>query len=148
MTLPLLMLPKTPTRYRSRSEAKTPLTPSLTAALNAVSIFTPSNRSRTKSKPTQISHSRSRPSSPVKSVASNSFVVSDALQRQAGGGVIRKGGFESRLDVVTLDYVPPPKPDLKRSRSTPAAVSIHRLILSYLSHSPISPRTAITATVS
>ncbi|XP_006455833.1 hypothetical protein AGABI2DRAFT_195164 [Agaricus bisporus var. bisporus H97] len=35
-------------------------------------------------------------------------------------GVIRKGGVESRLDVVTCDYVPPPpKHELKRSKSTP-----------------------------
>lgn len=34
--------------------------------------------------------------------------------------MIRKGGVESRLDVVTNDYVPPPKPEIKRSKSTPA----------------------------
>lgn len=48
--------------------------------------------------------------------------MSEDLQRQAGGGVIRKGGIESRLDVVTMDYIAPPKSDMKRSRSTPAAV--------------------------
>ena len=37
--------------------------------------------------------------------------------------MIRKGGVESRLDVVTNDYVPPPKPEIKRSKSTPAVVS-------------------------
>ncbi|KAG6853203.1 hypothetical protein C0991_006152 [Blastosporella zonata] len=62
----------------------------------------------------------SRPSSPIKRTTSASIPVSDSLQRQAGTGVIRKGGVESRLDVVTHDYVPPPKPEVKRSRSTPA----------------------------
>jgi len=42
----------------------------------------------------------------------------------SGGGVIRKGGVESRLDVVTLDYVPPPKHEVKRSKSTPAVVGL------------------------
>ncbi|KAJ6611782.1 WD40 repeat-like protein [Mycena sp. CBHHK59/15] len=47
--------------------------------------------------------------------------VSIESPRQASGGVIRKGGVESRIDVVTLDYVPPPKSaEVKRSRSTPA----------------------------
>lgn len=51
---------------------------------------------------------------------------SESFQRQASGGVIRKGGVESRLDVVTRDYVPPPLPkyEVKRSKSTPATVSI------------------------
>ncbi|TFK71153.1 WD40 repeat-like protein [Pluteus cervinus] len=131
--------PKTPSRHRSRSEVKTPLTPSLINALNNASISaSPPKRSRMPSKskssvfdtsnpfiavpPTGASSSsRSRPSSPVKRAASSTIPVSDSLQRQAGGGVIRKGGIESRLDVVTHDYVPPPKPELKRSKSTPAA---------------------------
>ena len=47
---------------------------------------------------------------------------SDSFQKQASGGVIRKGGVESRLDVVTRDYVPPPpKCEVKRSKSTPAS---------------------------
>jgi len=46
-----------------------------------------------------------------------------SLERQAKGGVIRKGGVESKLEVVTLDYVPPPpKHEIKRSKSTPAVV--------------------------
>lgn len=99
--------PKTPSRRnRARSEAKTPLTPSLVAALNGVSL-----------NPFVVS----RPSSPVKRTTSGAIPVSDSLHRQASAGVIRKGGVESRLDVVTHDYVPPPKSELKRSRSTPAA---------------------------
>ncbi|KAJ7702455.1 WD40 repeat-like protein [Mycena rosella] len=89
---------KTPSRRRVRSEAKTPLTPSLLSAFNTVSI-----------------------ESPIKRATSTSIPLSDAFQRQASGGVIRKGGVESRIDVVTLDYVPPPKSaEVKRSRSTPA----------------------------
>ncbi|KAG6828675.1 hypothetical protein H0H92_007090 [Tricholoma furcatifolium] len=106
------MLPKTPSRRtRSRSEAKTPLTPSLVSGLNSLSV------------------NPSRPSSPIKRTTSGSIPVSDSLQRQAGTGVIRKGGIESRLDVVTRDYVPPPpKPELKRSRSNPASARPDRFI--------------------
>jgi cell division cycle protein 20 (cofactor of APC complex) len=50
--------------------------------------------------------------------------VTDSLAKQAGGGIIRKGGAESRIDVITRDYVPPPKTEMKRSRSTPANRSV------------------------
>lgn len=104
--------PKTPSRrHRTRSEAKTPLTPSLVSGLNNISLAS--------TNPFVVS----RPSSPVKRTTSAGIPVSDSLQRQASVGVIRKGGVESRLDVVTRDYVPPPKPEIKRSRSTPATVS-------------------------
>lgn len=137
--------PKTPSRHRSRSDAKTPLTPSLISGLNSVSLASspPKRRGPTKSKSSTFDtsnpfissvppSSRSRPASPIKRVVAGGIPVSEDLQRQAGGGVIRKGGVESRLDVVTLDYVaPPPKPEAKRSRSTPAAVrtAISRCIL-------------------
>ena len=85
---------RTPSRTRARSEAKTPLTPSLLSSMNNVSLASPSKRS-------------SRPGPALKS-----------------GGVIRKGGVESRLEVVTRDYVPPPKHEVKRSKSTPASVRI------------------------
>ncbi|KAJ7184117.1 WD40-repeat-containing domain protein [Mycena filopes] len=89
---------KTPSRRRVRSEVKTPLTPSLLSAFNTVSI-----------------------DSPVKRATSTSIPLSDAFHRQASAGLIRRGGVESRIDVVTLDYVPPPKSaEIKRSRSTPA----------------------------
>ncbi|KAJ3965585.1 WD40 repeat-like protein [Lentinula raphanica] len=69
---------------------------------------------------TSRSRSRSRPASPVK-FATGAIPVSEDLKGQAGGGLIRKGGVElSRLDVVSRDYIPP-KPEVKRSRSTPAA---------------------------
>ncbi|KZP28244.1 WD40 repeat-like protein [Athelia psychrophila] len=123
--------PKTPSRHRSRSEAKTPLTPSLIHALNAASIgSSPSKagkRSGSRNRPDLTANltsnpflSKSRPVSPVKR-SSGGIDVSESLSRQASGGVIRKGGIESRLDVVTRDYVPPQaKPEIKRSRSTPA----------------------------
>ena len=83
--------PKTPSRVRARSEAKTPLTPSILSSLNNISLIP----------------------------------NSDSFQRQSSGGVIRKGGVESRLEVVTRDYVPPPpKYEVKRSKSTPATVRI------------------------
>ena len=106
--------PKTPSRrHRARSEAKTPLTPSLIAGLNNISLVS--------SNPFIVS----RPSSPIKRTTSSGIPISDSFKQQASAGVIRKGGVESRLDVVTRDYVPPQKPEIKRSRSTPAAVSLH-----------------------
>ncbi|KAF8871680.1 WD40-repeat-containing domain protein [Infundibulicybe gibba] len=108
--------PKTPSRHRSRSEAKTPLTPSLLHALNNVSISSTNPFDTTN----PFIQAKSRPSSPIKRTTSSGIPSSESFQKQAGGGVIRKGGVESRLDVVTRDYVPPPKSEVKRSRSTPA----------------------------
>jgi len=48
---------------------------------------------------------RSRPASPVKQ-ATSGFVINEELQRQANSGVVRRGGFESRMDVVKMDYFP------------------------------------------
>ncbi|KAI0299362.1 WD40 repeat-like protein [Multifurca ochricompacta] len=120
--------PKTPTRHRSRSDvAKTPLTPSIITGLNNVSIYSPAAKTGgNKSSKYSIADitnpfiSRSRPASPVKRATSGTIQVSESLQRQANSGVIRKGGIESKLDVVSRDYVPPPKQEAKRSRSTPA----------------------------
>lgn len=125
--------PKTPTRHRSRSETRTPLTPSLAIGLN------PANNSPTKSRfPKQqgtaigdvsnpfiatTSKSTSRPPSPIKRLTGG-IQVTDSLAKQAGGGIIRKGSAESRIDVITRDYVPPPKTEMKRSRSTPANRSV------------------------
>jgi len=122
--------PKTPTRYRSRSDvAKTPLTPSaLLSALNNVSISSPTKTGSNGSSKYSVADitnpfiSKSRPVSPVKRTTSGTIPVSASLQRQASSGVIRKGGIESKLDVVSRDYVPPPKKEAKRSRSTPAMV--------------------------
>ncbi|KAH9064552.1 WD40-repeat-containing domain protein [Lactarius vividus] len=120
--------PKTPTRHRSRSDvAKTPLTPSLLiSGFNNVTISSPTKTGGNKSSKYSVADitnpfiSRSRPVSPVKRATSGSINVTESLQRQASSGVIRKGGVESKLNVVSRDYVPPPKPEAKRSRSTPA----------------------------
>ncbi|KAH9077739.1 WD40-repeat-containing domain protein [Lactarius deliciosus] len=120
--------PKTPTRHRSRSDvAKTPLTPSLLiSGFNNVTISSPTKTGGNKSSKYSVADitnpfiSKSRPVSPVKRATSGSIHVTESLQRQASSGVIRKGGIESKLDVVSRDYVPPPKSEAKRSRSTPA----------------------------
>ncbi|KAL0579912.1 WD repeat-containing protein slp1 [Marasmius crinis-equi] len=139
------MNPKTPSRHRTRSDARTPLTPSLMSGMNNVSLASSPTKRKTKtssksssgpfdttnpfinplsSRPSRPqSRSRSRPASPVKAVSyGSSLQVSDDLSRQAGGGVIRKGGVESRLDVVTRDLNPSAikQPEIRRSRSTPA----------------------------
>jgi cell division cycle protein 20 (cofactor of APC complex) len=105
--------PKTPSRFRSRSDAKTPLTPSIVAQFNAVSLGSPQKRAH----PADLSNPflvRSRAASPVKRTTSAA-----APAPTSNAGVIRKGGVESRLDVVSHDYHPP-RPELKRSRSTPS----------------------------
>ncbi|KAF8997907.1 WD40-repeat-containing domain protein [Cyathus striatus] len=110
----MLNYPKTPSRHRTRSEtAKAPLTPSIRISR------LPSLKSKAS---TGVFDTTNPPSSPVKSLRSGSggIPVSDSFHRQASGGVIRKGGVESRLDVVTRDYVPPPKAQIRRSKSTPA----------------------------
>ena len=117
--------PKTPSRGRARSEARTPLTPSIFSSINNLSLA----------------------SSPTKR--------SSRLQASTGtgGGVIRKGGVESRLEVVTRDYVPPPPPkyEIKRSKSTPASVwnpgfvelfSLSKLIYFSLSRTESDPTNA------
>ncbi|KAJ3872151.1 WD40-repeat-containing domain protein [Lentinula edodes] len=139
--------PKTPSRHRTRSDVgktpKTPLTPSVLSGLGNISLGGSPTKKRTgkthakassSSGPfdttnpfiqPSISRSRpnsrpsSRPASPVK-FTTGAIPISEDLKGQAGGGLIRKGGVElSRLDVVSRDYIPP-KPELKRSRSTPA----------------------------
>lgn len=107
------MPPKTP-RHRSRSETKIPLTPSLVASLNTLSFASPTKGKADLTNP----FIASRPASPIKRATTGVINVSDSLQKQASGGVIRKGGVESRLDVITRDYVPP-KSETKRSRSQP-----------------------------
>ena len=136
--------PKTPARNRARSETKTPLTPSVLNGLNNLCLGPSSQKrpgQRTKTKSISGSYDlsnpfivppslaqNSRPSSPIKRTTSSGIPLSEAFKRQANGGVIRKGGVESRLEVVTRDYVPPPKPEIKRSKSTPAVVSLQSLL--------------------
>ncbi|THH29149.1 hypothetical protein EUX98_g5038 [Antrodiella citrinella] len=78
--------PKTPSRHRSRSEAKTPLTPSLLTGLNAISFASPTKAGGKGSDLTNPFFTNnvnaSRSSSPVKR-ASGSINVSDSLQKQA-----------------------------------------------------------------
>ena len=106
--------PKTPSRIRSRSETRTPLTPSLNAGLNSLTLGSPSKLRTDVSNP----FISSRPSSPIKRATTGGIQVSESLQRQASLVLIRKGGVESRLDVVTHDYVPPKSE--KRSKSQPS----------------------------
>ena len=101
--------PKTPTRHgRSRSETKTPLSSSFFSTNNLADA---SNPFIVPSRPA------SRAASPVKK---SSTQMQATLKKQASVGLIRKGGVESRLDVVTRDYVPPPPKSEKRSRSQPS----------------------------
>jgi cell division cycle 20, cofactor of APC complex len=125
--------PRTPARHRARSDvAKTPLTPShLLSALNNVTISSPTKTGGSRSSKYSVADitnpfiTKSRPVSPMKRTTSGSIQVSESLQRQASSGVIRRGGVESKLDVVSRDYVPPPpRPEAKRSRSTPAMVCL------------------------
>ncbi|KAI0943300.1 hypothetical protein AcW1_002503 [Taiwanofungus camphoratus] len=132
-------LPKTPARHRSRSETKTPLTPSLTAGINSLSLGFPGQTSPTKSRAdvsinpflssrpsSPARRGTSRPASPIKRTTSGAIQVSESLQRQASYGLIRKGGVESRIDVITRDYVPPKSE--KRSKSQPSRDTRDRFI--------------------
>ena len=126
--------PKTPTRLRSRSETRTPLTPSLATGLNSIAYSSPTKSRFPKQSGTAVgdvsnpfiattSKPTSRPPSPIKRLTGG-IQVTDSLAKQASGGIIKKGSAESRIDVITRDYVPPPKPEMKRSRSTPANRSV------------------------
>ncbi|KAI0696325.1 WD40-repeat-containing domain protein [Cytidiella melzeri] len=120
--------PRTPARHRSRSEVKTPLTGA------SVNVFNNSPTKYSKAGAADftnpfITSGPSRAGSPIKRTTGGSIPISKSLQRQASAGVIRKGGVESRLDVVTRDYVPPPpKPESKRSKSQPARDTRDRFI--------------------
>jgi cell division cycle 20, cofactor of APC complex len=134
--------PKTPSRpgrHRSRSEAKTPLTPSVNSGLNVFCLNTSPTKGRADFTNPFVALgkqvSSSRPASPIKRTTSGAIEVSERLKRQASTGVIRKGGVESRLDVVTRDYVPPLKKEVKRSKSQPAVswfiLNAGRIFLTY-----------------
>lgn len=148
--------PKTPARHhRSRSETKTPLTPSLASGRNQsptkslyrkksqaditnpfIDTYGSRDHSRAGS-PIKNGTSSKRSTSPIKKVTSvgsgAGIPVSKSLRKQASVGLIRKGGVESRIDVVKRDYVPPPatssgtqtqvvqpRSEGKRSKSQPA----------------------------
>lgn len=127
--------PKTPSnRVRSKSEVRTPKTPSIISGLSNVSlVVSPTKKSLQ-------SRAGFKSKSSTGAFDANPFLTSGNARSRSGSrpaspnkqksqpvGVIRKGGVESRLDVVTCDYVPPPKQELKRSRSTPASVCIHQV---------------------
>ncbi|KIK68214.1 hypothetical protein GYMLUDRAFT_91777 [Collybiopsis luxurians FD-317 M1] len=133
------------TRSDAGKTPKSPLTPSVLSGLNNMSLGSspakkrtgkthtksssvsgpfdssnpfiqpPSTRPRSRSRPP--SRPGSRAASPVK-FATGNIPISEDLKGQAGGGIIQKGGVElSRMNVVSRDYIPP-KPEIKRSRST------------------------------
>lgn len=116
--------PKTPTHGRSRSTARTPLSPSLANGLNALNISHTSPTLNRKgvaacdiTNPFIVNSCKSRSSSPVKRVTGGTGLqVNAQLKRQASSGVIKKGAPESRMDVITLDYNAP-RPEAKRSKS-------------------------------
>ena len=167
--------PKTPSR-RSRNEARTPLTPSITSGLsnlnlNLAAIPSPGRAKRGKgttktlfsdtpnpfiaspekpSQPNTFSRSLSkstnynlvkslnglnlsgsgpsRPSSPKKKLSQSGIVVTEELAREASGGIIKKGkGVESQFDILRNDYTPPPRTEMKRSRSQPAVNRVSSL---------------------
>lgn len=170
--------PKTPSR-RSRNDARTPLTPSITTGLNNLNlnlaaIPSPGRAKRGKgttktlfsdtpnpfvaspekpSRPNTFSKSLSRgtnldlvrslnglnlsgnapsrPASPRKKLSQSGIIVTEELAREANGGVIKRGkGVESQFDILRNDYTPPPRVQVKRSRSQPAInrVSYHVLL--------------------
>ncbi|KZT20904.1 WD40 repeat-like protein [Neolentinus lepideus HHB14362 ss-1] len=122
------MTSKTPARRRARSATRNALTPSFINNMNSMQIASPARQSSKKGEtgPTDspnpfISRPTSRNPSPVTRMVSGAIEVTRELKRQASTGVIRKGGIESRMQVVKYDYVPPPpqpKEALKRSKSS------------------------------
>lgn len=143
--------PRTPARHRAKSDAasKTPLTPSIISGISNINVSTPANKNtrptkyappstggasnpfvsrpratstRGSSRPT--SRPASRAASPVKRATSGGLQISESLQKQAGTGVVRKGGVESKLDVMSKGQAPPPRKEIKRSKSTPAGLRV------------------------
>ena len=70
------------------------------------------------------SGSRSRPTSPTRSLSgSEGFLVTEALKREAKGGIIdriSRKEAQSQFDILKNDTVPPPRHKVTRSRSQPA----------------------------
>ncbi|KAH8112436.1 WD40 repeat-like protein [Phellopilus nigrolimitatus] len=64
---------------------------------------------------------RSRPGSPVKKLSeSGGFVVTEALRREASGGLLSRRDAQSQFDILKNDYTPPPRVKMTRSKSQPA----------------------------
>lgn len=70
------------------------------------------------------SGSRSRPASPTRSLSgSEGFLVTEALKREAKGGIIDRMSrkeAQSQFEILKNDSVPPPRHKVTRSRSQPA----------------------------
>ncbi|KAG8919026.1 ubiquitin-protein transferase activating protein, partial [Tulasnella sp. 418] len=110
------MATKTPSRNR---HARPPLTPSaLSLGLSSLSL--------SPTKPTTSRANRGgdadssnpfldRKNSPVKSRSNSGGSTLDHLAKEAKRGVVRPGSFESKLDVVKLDYIPPAKQENRLS---------------------------------
>lgn len=127
--------PKTPSRVsrqRARSLTRTPLTASGISEVNGYSLRTSPTKNKADLTNPFISTSKhgssSRATSPVKRSTTGTVEVTERLRRQASNGLIRKGGVESRIDVVTRDYVPPPKSEVRRSKSQPSRDTRDRFI--------------------
>lgn len=152
-------VPKTPSRRpRADAKTKTPLTPSLTAGLNSMSLASSPTKPLRRKKSTKSlyadtsnpflaqpsikkrasavslslskstshigsSKSRSRPNSPIKLNSDGVFKASEEMQREASGGIVKRGGIESKFDVIVHDYVPP-RIEMKRSKSQPAVMKV------------------------
>ncbi|EJD01982.1 WD40 repeat-like protein [Fomitiporia mediterranea MF3/22] len=68
-----------------------------------------------------LSGSRSRPTTPAKSFTETGcFIVTDALRREAAGGLFTRQEAQSQMDLLKKDFVPPPRKKVTRSRSQPA----------------------------
>ncbi|KAI5122033.1 hypothetical protein M0805_008023 [Coniferiporia weirii] len=71
---------------------------------------------------------RSRPASPVKKLSeSGGFVVTEALRREASGGLLSRKDARSQFDILKNDYTPPPRTRVARSKSQPAVGKSDRL---------------------
>lgn len=144
---PSMFQPKTPSRHRARSDAKTPKTPltsnasptkkrtgktshakssSSSGPFDTTNPFIQPSASRSRSRPP--SRPASRPASPIKFL-SGSIPVSEDLKVESGSGLLRKIPSGVEIDVVTRDY----RPQASRSKSTPAPVSSQYIVpLSFL----------------
>jgi len=103
--------PKTPSRARSKS-LRAPLTPSLCAGINAISLnHSPPGKGDT------TNPFLSKTNTPAKRPSSRgNGELQSELRRQASQGLIRKGTIEASMD-VRGDYVP--ASPIRRSKSVP-----------------------------
>lgn len=110
--------PKTPARSRARSDA----------ANNLANTFSNLNLS-----PTKGSSYKPSPNPFMTATTPKRPPVNDSLQRQAQEGIAKKGGLESRLNVVTIVQPPPSQTttqakQIKRSKSSSSVTRSDRFI--------------------